>query len=152
MKRIFVKSNISKIVMLQVTVLLAVTMAACHKKETITRYDNPQWAFTDTVSYTYIGATAVISLPDNLQPYIDADDQMAVFVDNVCRGVANLDLENGLFNISIPLADANEEPTAYIRYWSSRTGYIYQSETFVITSGSIIGTTAQPHQIILTVL
>lgn len=132
-------------------ILLVAVMSACRKKEVITKYDNPQWTFTQPDSLSYIGATAVIALPDNLQPYIGDNDQMAVFVGDVCRGVANL--EDGLFNFSIPVANAEEESPAYFRYWSSRTGYMYQSsETVVIKSGAIIGATAQPHQLTLTVI
>lgn len=87
-------------------IVVVAVMSGCRKKEVITKYDNPNWQFTDTLSYTYISATAVIALPDNLQPYIDDNDQMAVFVGDVCRGVANL--EDGLFNFSIPTANAEE--------------------------------------------
>ena len=142
--------HLKQLLVLTAIVVVAV-MSGCRKKEVITKYDNPNWQFTDTLSYTYISATAVIALPDNLQPYIDDNDQMAVFVGDVCRGVANL--EDGLFNFSIPVANAEEESPAYFRYWSSRTGYMYQSaEPVVVKSDARIGTTAQPKQITLTVL
>ena len=143
-------SHLKQLLVLTAIVVVAV-MSGCRKKEVITKYDNPNWQFTDTLSYTYISATAVIALPDNLQPYIDDNDQMAVFVGDVCRGVANL--EDGLFNFSIPTANAEEESQAYFRYWSNRTGYMYQSsEPVVVKSDARIGTTAQPKQITLTVL
>ena len=98
-----------------------VCFTGCKKEEPLPRQPRPVWGVEYGI-YTESSMTAIVVLPDNLQPYAQDDDMVAAFVGNECRGIG--ELINGAFYILIKGAP-NEYAGISFLYYSSRNKYLY---------------------------
>ncbi len=112
------------------------------------QYDRPAWAAVDT---TDLESTMTITgvLPTTLTGTADSTDMVAAFAGNDCWGVTNIHYVNDqayffLF-VNRPLSDANSFPLLTLRYYSTKTRYIYVEKnvcTFAVDA--IEGTLEKP--------
>jgi hypothetical protein len=72
--------------------------------------------------------TAVVTIPDNLNRYMQSDDQLAAFVGDECRGVGIL--LDGAFFVTIK-GSSSEQSMVTFRYYSSRNKYMYTTDAFL---------------------
>ena len=122
--------------------LLVLIVPACHEKEVATRFNNPEWTYTPNTAYN-VTMTATVQLPDNLRPYLSEDDQMVALVGDEVRGVA-VPFTDSLFYITIHGSE-NEVSQVELRYWSSKTSYMYRSEqSYPFKENDILGIPDQP--------
>ena len=94
---------------------------ACKDEEPLPEQPRPVWGVEYGI-YTESSMTAIVVLPENLQPYAQDDDMVAAFVGNECRGIG--ELINGAFYILIKGAP-NEYAGISFLYYSSRNKYLY---------------------------
>ena len=87
----------------------------------------PSWSDPDKNVYPS-SMTAVLCLTDALNYFAADDDQMAAFIGDECRGVAQVINSNGrkLFFIQVK-ASSSESGNVEFRYYSSRWNRIYKS-------------------------
>lgn len=87
----------------------------------------PSWSDPDKNVYPS-SMTAVLCLTDALNYFAADGDQMAAFIGDECRGVAQVINSNGrkLFFIQVK-ASSSESGNVEFRYYSSRWGRIYKS-------------------------
>lgn len=91
--------------------------------------ERPSWQLPDLNVFP-TSMSAVISLPDNLQPYADSDaDVMGAFIGGECRGLAFAAPSGGktLWFIVIK-ADDNESRNVELRYFNSRLRRVYSAD------------------------
>ena len=87
----------------------------------------PSWTDPDKSVYP-TSMTAVVRLVPALEHFAADADQMAAFIGNECRGIAQVVTVDGvkLFFIQVK-APSNESGNVEFRYFSSRSGRIYKS-------------------------
>lgn len=89
---------------------------------------------------------AYVVLPEHLAAYADNSDELAAFVNDDCRGVGVLktnSLGETLYEISVIGEEEMQE--VFIRYYSGRNSYLYQSaESFMFKPASEYGVENAP--------
>lgn len=106
------------------------------------KYDNPGWtAVKATGDYAYT-MTVTFELPTVLKLEATADDMVAAFVGEECRGVANL--SDGVFLMDVIGTGAETSPVIF-RYWNAANHYMYEYlNTIPFTSDFIYGVVDEP--------
>lgn len=87
-------------------------------------YDNPKWtsvAAKDDYAYTM---TVTFTLPTQLKAKATADDMIAAFVGEECRGVAKM--SHGVFLLDVIGTGEESKPVTF-RYWNADNHYLYES-------------------------
>lgn len=93
-----------------------------------TKFPVPNWKADETGRYPAT-MTAVFSLPATLAASSQENDKLAAFVNDECRGVGEIiqfNNQNLFFVLIQGLPDENTSIT--IKYYSSKTAYMYQSQ------------------------
>ncbi len=129
--------------------ILSVCLSSCDKDEKFTTYPDPVWTETANPDYS-VSMTAVVVLPANLAAYAQAEDKLAAFVGEECRGVAYF--AGNAYYLLIK-GSPGEQPQVSIRYYSAKNKYIYRSETGItFEADAVYGTTDEPVTLSLTVM
>lgn len=78
--------------------------------------------------------SAVVALPNNITPYFQADDQLAAFVGNDCRGIGKVIAnEYGQVVFSMEIIGSNTpDQIVHFKYYSTRNSYMYEDATKVV--------------------
>src|SRR6056297_951666 len=75
--------------------------------------------------------TAIVALPEDINVYAGAGDQMAAFIGGECRGTGTLvksgDSEKSIYYITIRASDTEKGEITF-RYYNSRLSYLYQAK------------------------
>lgn len=77
--------------------------------------------------------TAVVALPSTLAPYFQANDKLAAFVGEDCRGIGQMisnEYGQVVFSMEIIGSDAPDQ-TIHFKYYNSRNSYLYIDATNV---------------------
>ena len=116
------------------TVLLLVINLGCKKEteqkapeEAATKFPAPDWKVDETGRYPAT-MTAVVTLPDGMHGSISENDQLAAFVSEDCRGIASV-VKVGSVNVYFLMIRglADEQSKIIFKYYSAKTGYLFQS-------------------------
>lgn len=106
------------------------------------KYDNPAWVSVNPVGDYAYTMTVTFELPTVLKVTASADDMIAAFVGDECRGVASM--SDGVFLLDV-LGMGNEQSPVTFRYWCSKTQYMYESLASIpFTSDFIYGVIDEP--------
>lgn len=130
--------------------LLAAGGCKKDKEEVFPQFPPPSWENKVTGQYTH-SMTAVVKLPDDLRQAYQAADELAAFIGEECRAVAEPVEATGnrLFYLLIQ-GDAAEPGKISFRYYSAASSYIYTSDNLLeFTSGGTYGTPDQPRTLVL---
>lgn len=92
-------------------------------------FAKPNWSISDYSIYEN-SMTAFLSLPDSLTANQQITDEMAVFCDSECRGVAErVEVSSGKY-VWIAYVHGDVDADALtVKYYSVQTKHMYQSET-----------------------
>lgn len=133
--------KISQTITALVLGILGVCLSGCDKDEKFTVYPDPEW--TEAINPDYsVSMTAVVVLPANLATYAQAEDKLAAFAGDECRGVAYF-ADNAYYLLI--KGSPGEQPQISIRYYSAKNKYIYQSDTDItFETDAVYGTTDEP--------
>ena len=139
---------------LAVATLAAVLVAAggCKKdkEEVFPQFPPPTWENQVTGQYTY-SMTAVVTLPRELQSTWQAADELAAFIGEECRAVAE-PVEAGGVRVFYLLiqGDATETEKITFRYYNTTNSYIYVSDNSLqFNPEGIYGTVDQPRALVM---
>lgn len=123
------------------------------KEEAATKFPVPNWKADDTGKYPAT-MTAVLKLPATLASSAMENDQMAAFVNDECRGVGVIVENNNLKLFFVLIQGLTEETNKInIRYYSTKTSYMYESRSaFTFLADDIYGTAENPKVVELTQL
>lgn len=116
------KIRISFLIMLS---LVLITVLSCDKDGPTL---SPDWTITQNPDYS-VTMTAVVQLPKDMIWSIRAEDKLAAFVGDECRGIASLVNENVHFVLIRGKAD--EVNNVEFRYYSAYKETIYKTEDFL---------------------
>ncbi|MBN1462145.1 MAG: hypothetical protein JXQ69_00680 [Paludibacteraceae bacterium] len=119
------------------------------EEESYQTFEAPNWYVNQPI-YA-VNMTAVVTLPSNLKPYLQTEDELAAFDENnSCRGVGTF--INGLFYITIK-GTSDDQSNIHFKYYSSRNKYMYKSANSVAFEPDLIyGTIDNPEILNLVVL
>jgi hypothetical protein len=129
--------------------LLMVTLG-CSKKETApeevaTKFPAPEWKEDNTGKYP-ASMTSVVALPLTLAGSLTEKDQLAAFVNGECRGVGALEKVSNLdlFFVMIHGMPDEASPVKF-KFYSSKTAYMYESDTTInFLVDAVFGTAQNP--------
>lgn len=141
--------RISQTVVIIVISILYVCLNSCKEEESFTEFPAPDWTVATDPNYS-VSMTAVVILPANLSVYAQADDRLAAFVGNECRGVAyRID---DVFYLLVKGAPS-EQVQVNIRYYSTRNKYMYTTDTdLTFEADAVYGTADEPMTLSLSAL
>lgn len=91
--------------------------------------------------------TACVALPQNIVRQAVADDVMAAFVGNECRGVAKAEpTDNGSYVFKMEInGSMGVEEAVTLKYYSTKNSYLYLADkAFSFVGGSSYGTAVEP--------
>ena len=141
------------------TIFLLALILSCTKNsddalvEVATKFPVPDWATDDTGKYPAT-MTAVFALPVALAGDAGANDKLAAFVNETCRGVG-VAVEVNNVNLFFVLIHGLPDETnkIAIRYYNSKTSYMYESHAALsfLADGNF-GTAEHPQVLALTQL
>lgn len=104
--------------------------------------DEPQVLPISTQGKYPFQMTAHVALPEHLAAYADAQDELAAFAGDECRGVAEW---TGAGRCRLTIIGNADPADIHLRYYSSRNAYLYQTDTlFPFQAGTDIGTESEP--------
>jgi hypothetical protein len=128
--------------------LVIIVAAGCKKEEVFTKFPAPTWT-VDNSTYS-VSMTAVVKLPTELEPFAQADDQLAAMAGDVCRGVGVK--INGLWYVSIQ-GESDDDSNIRFSYYSARNQYLYNTDNlFTFEPDAIYGTVDNPKVLKLNVV
>ena len=110
-----------------------------------TKFPVPNWKADDTGKYPAT-MTAVFTLPVTLAGGSTENDKLAAFVNDECRGVG-VTVEVNNLNLFFVLIQGLPEETnkITIKYYSSKTSYMYESKSaLTFLADGIYGTAENP--------
>lgn len=155
---------------------LAFFLVSCHKKRiheelglpdppienpdtpsetTYPTFEAPHWNVKNMGTYECT-MTAIMSLPDSLASSQQPNDEIAVFSNGVCRGIGEC-VETSPYRYAWMVMimgnpDENLVQEFDIRYWSSFSKYMYNSDTnIVFATDTRLGDIDAPHKLGLTI-
>ncbi|WP_455586537.1 hypothetical protein [Bacteroides sp.] len=141
--------KISQSILIIALCILGVCMNSCNEDETFTVFPTPVWRVESNPDYS-VSMTATVVLPANLAAYAQADDQMAAFVGDECRGVAYL--VDNTFYLLIK-GSPGEQSQISIRYYSARNQYMYTTGAVItFEADGVYGTTDDPVTLPLSII
>lgn len=141
--------KISYIILTITLCLSSVCLSSCNEDETFTVFPAPYWKVDANPEYS-VSMTTIAVLPDNLAAYAQADDEMAAFIGEECRGVAQL--IDGAFYLLIK-GMPDEQKQVSIRYYSKRNQYMYTTGAlFTFEADAVHGTTDKPVTLPLSII
>lgn len=121
--------------------ILSVCMNSCKEDETFTVFPAPAWRVDANPDYS-VSMTATVVLPANLAAYEQAEDKMAAFIGEECRGVAQF--INGAYYLLVK-GSPGEQSQISIRYYSARNQYMYTTGAFIpFEADAVYGTADAP--------
>lgn len=95
-------------------------------------YDAPRWNVSNGKKYECT-MTAILTLPDSMVNIQQANDELAIFVNDECRGVAErVEVSSGKYVWMVMIMGNTSESKTQklqIRYWSSTNKHMYNSDT-----------------------
>lgn len=95
--------------------------------------NNPQTLSISMSGKYPLKMTAVVALPSTLAPYFQANDKLAAFVGDDCRGIGQMisnEYGQVVFSMEIIGSDAPDQ-TIHFKYYNSRNSYLYIDATNV---------------------
>ena len=102
------------------------------KEPTYPTYDAPRWSVSSYRTYE-CSMTAILTLPDTLAEYQQQNDELALFINDECRGVAErIEVSSGNYVwMAMIMGNTSENKTQklYIRYWSCTNKHMYEADT-----------------------
>lgn len=111
-------------------------------------FDNPNWIVNGLSSFEYTMTVSVV-LPDSLRNDELSTDKLAIFSGDDCRGVADRISVSNDRHVWLAMVYGNTDTDVLsIKYYSSKTKYMYQSattKTFVFDG--MIGTIDNPETV-----
>ncbi|QEC52644.1 hypothetical protein EDD80_107102 [Anseongella ginsenosidimutans] len=121
---------------------------ACKKKkgeDALPVFPAPSWKAAETTDFPY-SMTAVVKLPNSLQSGYQADDELAAFINEGCRGTGvPVKVGNDMTFYIMIRGAASEEERVRFKYFSAKTGHIYFSGNWAeFTVDGSYGTADQP--------
>ena len=140
-------------------VLLIVVTLGCGKNRVntpvavATKFPEPTWKIDDTGKYPAT-MTAVFKLPVTFVSSALESDKLAAFINDECRGVGVIVKVNNLNLFFVLIQGLPEETNKItIRYYSSKTSYMYESQSaLTFSADAIYGTAENPKTLELTQL
>ncbi|HYW96067.1 MAG TPA: hypothetical protein VE870_10800 [Bacteroidales bacterium] len=115
-------------------------LSSCRKDDEYKHYDVPEWNVA--LGNYQVNMTAVVELPSYIEPYMTDKDQMAAFVNDSCRGVA--DIVDRQFFMVIK-GNPDEQSKVTFRYYNARNRYLYEAREYVgFETDLILGNTDNP--------
>lgn len=121
-----------------------ILLQSCKEDDPYATYEHPNWQEEVSSEYS-VNMTVILSLPNNLEPYKSENDEMAVFIDDKCRGVATI--VDGRFFVSVK-GSPDEISSFVVRYYSELNKYKYESVSEIaFAPNSILGTIDMPEQL-----
>jgi hypothetical protein len=108
---------------LLVSFLALLTNACKEDGQTFPAFPAPVWS-VDPAKYA-LQMTATVTLPSNLLPYVQADDQLAAFAGNKCRGTGQ-SIGQGLYRVTV-YGLVDEQPAIHFQYYSAKNKYLYRT-------------------------
>ncbi len=131
----------NKIILIFALCITTLAFQSCKDEEEFTRFEKQNWQTVSDSDFS-VNMTVICGLPENLLPYQSEQDEMAVFIDSKCRGVA--EVVDGDYYITVK--GTPEEASKFeIRYYSNDNKYLYvTTETYVFEPDDVLGTTDEP--------
>lgn len=75
--------------------------------------------------------TAYLTLPANLSPYVQEEDEVAAFVGSECRGTATVKMHNGTPYFQLDIIGRIGAPESFvIRYYNQGNRYLYETADY----------------------
>lgn len=95
--------------------------------------DEPQTLAISMSGKYPLRMTAVVALPGNIAHYVQANDKVAAFVGDDCRGIGKMETtEEGQVIFSMEIIGANTtDQILHFKYYSARNSYLYEDATDV---------------------
>ena len=116
-----------KILLIIVTFWLCISLSNC-KKDTAIKISAPGW-HTGALEKYPATMTAVVQLPDNLKNGLHIKDEMAVFINEECRGTGELIRLDSTSAFFVMIHGTNSENGKIIfKYYSFNQSAIYASK------------------------
>ena len=112
--------------------LLVGGLTACKKKHhALPKVPPPSWSVDQPEQYP-VTMTAVVQVPQKLRKSLQATDQLAVFMDGVCRGTGTLVQrgEAAVFFVLIHGKAAEHHPLLF-RYYAAGKKHLYATGAFL---------------------
>jgi hypothetical protein len=118
-----------------------------------TKFPVPDWAADDTGKYPAT-MTAVFALPAALGGDAGTNDKLAAFVNETCRGLGVLvEVNNVKLYFVLIQGLPDETNKVAIRYYNSKTSYLYESQAaLTFSADGTFGTAENPQMLALTQL
>lgn len=118
------------------------------KTPTYPTFDNPNWIVNGTSSFEYTMTVSMV-LPDSLRNDEQSTDKLAIFSGDDCRGVANRISVSNDGHVWLVMVYGNTDTNVLsIKYYSSKTKYMYQSATTkTFVADGMIGTIDNPETV-----
>ena len=138
--------------------LVAVTLGCSKNSDDVpeqeaTKFPPPTWKEDDTGKYPAT-MTAVFALPAALAGSSTANDKLASFINEECRGVGTIVEANNLKLFFVLIQGLPEETNNItIKYYCNKTSYMYQSQSaLTFLADGVSGTAENPKILELTQL
>lgn len=120
--------------------LVIVALCSCEKEDRLPQFTSPNWEVLQN-NYS-LNMTAVIAHPLGIKEPKGEADKMAAFVEDECRGVANI-IDNN-FYITIK-GTASETTKVTFKYYNEHSKYLYEAKDYVnFEPDCILGTDDDP--------
>lgn len=124
-------------------------LGSCQKETVYPTFPAPQWTAVDNPDFT-VTMTIIAVIPSHLEAIAQSGDQLAAFVGDECRGVANK--VGNMYYIMISGTE-NEASQVYFRYYGASTGYMYRTNTSVpFKADGMLGTAENPEMLLLEII
>ena len=129
--------------------IVCVCFTGCKKEDPLPQQPRPVWSVNHSI-YTESSMTAIVVLPDNLQPYAQDDDIVAAFVGDECRGIG--ELIDGAFFVLIKGAPEEYSGISF-KYYSARNKYLYATTPeLIFEPDTSFGTVDEPEVLALSIV
>lgn len=116
-----------------IIVAIFCVLTSCKKRfdipaeEVVTKFSPPTWKADETGKYP-ASMTAVVAIPSKLYTNFNANDQLAAFAGDECRGegvIVKLDTSNVFFVLIRGISSEHSKIT--FKYYSAKTSYMYET-------------------------
>lgn len=128
--------------------IFVLCLSACNDEEQHTQHPAPQWSVEEG---QYSGTmSAIVVLPSNLTSNVQDNDELAAFVGESCRAIA--DPISGVYFLTIKGTASEQSPVSF-RYYSAGKKYLYTTGaimTFEIDA--VYGSVDNPQVLDLTIV
>lgn len=125
--------------------LLLICSSSCRKEKKSTKYPAPVWEVAADGQYA-ASMTAIVKLPDNLQPSAGTGDKYAAFVKSECRSIGTVVTAGNVSLVYFLIQGAaTEQDKVSFRYYNAKQSYLFYTEAmFSFVADGNYGTVDDP--------